>query len=61
MIAVMTADPSVQSGWQQCDVAIRQSCLVKGLTPGVKYWFRVAATNTQGRGPWSNPASARVK
>ncbi|MSU57853.1 MAG: fibronectin type III domain-containing protein [Pedosphaera sp.] len=38
-----------------------QNCLVKGLTSGAKYWFRVRAVNGHGPGPWSNPASARVK
>jgi hypothetical protein len=32
-----------------------------GLESGVKYWFRVSASNAHGQGPWSQPVSARVK
>ncbi|MBI5772751.1 MAG: fibronectin type III domain-containing protein [Verrucomicrobia bacterium] len=30
------------------------------LEPGGKYWFRVAAINAHGQGPWSQIASTRA-
>ncbi|MBI5775705.1 MAG: fibronectin type III domain-containing protein [Verrucomicrobia bacterium] len=49
----MTRDPAAADGWQQVAISLRQSCEVTGLESGMKYWFRVTATNTQGQGPWS--------
>jgi hypothetical protein len=60
-IIQMTRDPSATDGWKHADTSIRQSCEVPGLESGVKYWFRVAATNTQGQGPWNNPVCVRVR
>jgi hypothetical protein len=58
----LTTDPAAATGWQQVAVSgNRQSCEVAGLAGGVKCWFRVAATNAHGQGPWSQPASVRVK
>jgi hypothetical protein len=56
----MTRDP-VAGGWKQVAISIRQSCEIPGLESGGKYWFRVAATNAHGQGPWSEVASVRVK
>jgi hypothetical protein len=56
-----TTDPAARSGWKHAATCIRQSCVVGGLESGVKYWFRVAASNAHGQGPWSQPVSARVK
>lgn len=42
-------------------IALRQTCRVKGLQPGAKYWFRVRASNANGAGPWSNPVGVRVR
>ena len=55
------AESAPASDWKQSTQCLRQSCVVKGPTPGVKYWFRVRAINAHGEGPWSNLASARVK
>ncbi len=58
----MTTDPSAATGWKDATVSgNRQTCEVTGLESGVKYWFRVAATNAHGQGPWSQPVSVRVK
>jgi hypothetical protein len=58
----LTTDPAAVRGWKPAGVvSIRQTCYVPGLASGEKYWFRVAATNTHGPGPWSQPVSARVK
>jgi len=50
-----------ESEWKTYEIAGRQTCLVKGLTSGEKYWFRIRAHNAHGEGPWSNPVSARAK
>ncbi len=60
-IEMTTGDPSATTGWKQMDICIRQSCEVTGLESGVKYWFRVAASNAHGQGPWSQPVSVRAK
>jgi hypothetical protein len=60
-IIQMTTAPAATRGWQQVAISVRQSCTVTGLKSGAKCWFRVAATNAHGQGPWSQPVSARVK
>jgi hypothetical protein len=58
----MTTDPSATTGWRQVAISgNRQSCEVAGLESGVKCWFRVAATNAHGQGPWSQVVNVRVK
>jgi hypothetical protein len=39
-------------------VSTTRSITVTALTTGTRYWFRVAAGNTAGTGPWSNLAHA---
>ena len=61
-IIEMTTDPAALTGWRQVAVSgNRQSCEVAGLESGRKGWFRVAATNAHGQGPWSQPVCARAK
>ena len=57
----MTTAPAATRGWKQVEISIRQTCTVTGLKSGAKCWFRVAASNSHGQGPWSQPVSARVK
>ncbi len=57
----MTTAPAATRGWKQVAHSIRQSCTVTGLKSGAKCWFRVAANNAHGQGPWSQPVNARVK
>jgi hypothetical protein len=56
-----TTAPMATRGWKQAALSLRQTCDVTGLVSGAKYWFRVAATNAHGQGPWSQPVNARVK
>jgi hypothetical protein len=55
----MTRDLAATKDWKQVTISIRQSCELEGLESGARHWFRVAATNTQGQGPWSNPVCVR--
>ena len=57
----MTRDRAAERGWKPAAICIQQTCVVKNLESGEKYWFRIAAINAHGRGPWSQPASVRVK
>jgi hypothetical protein len=57
----MTTAPAAMRGWKSVGISLKQSGTVTGLKSGVKGWFRVAATNSHGQGPWSQPVSARVK
>ena len=54
-------DPPGADQWTPAPVCLRQSCLIKGLVSGRKYWFRVRAHTTTGPGPWSQPVGVRVK
>jgi hypothetical protein len=57
----LCVDPLTADKWKQCNIALRQTSRVKGLQSGVKYWFRVRASNANGEGPWSNPVAVRVR
>jgi len=51
------ADPMTEGNWQQVDLCTKSKFTVPGLTPGTKYWFRVAAKGADpGLGAWSDPA-----
>lgn len=55
-----TADAAARDNWQQAGVFTRTRLTVDSLSPGTKYWFRVAAIGTAGQGPWSDPAARIV-
>ncbi|HBA89530.1 MAG TPA: hypothetical protein DCZ75_16550 [Geobacter sp.] len=51
-------DPSVEENWKHYSVVVQASkMLVKGLTPGKIYWFRVRGIGVNGPGPWSHYVS----
>lgn len=50
-------DPITPTGWKPAGVSTKSSHIVKGLTSGKKYWFKVAAVGAAGQGPWSDPAT----
>ena len=58
-IVQATTDPNNASSWKQVANSSASKVTVTGLTPGTKYWFRVAALGTGGKpGPFSDPATA---
>jgi chitodextrinase len=56
---IATAADPADADWKFATTSTRSSATVTGLTPGTRYWFRVAATAPAGQSPWSSPAPAR--
>ena len=52
-----SADPPTATSWGNATAAIKSSVSIKGLTPGTRYWFRVAAVLSSGQSGWSDPAT----
>jgi len=50
------SDPPTDKDWAHAGVSTRSAFTVGGLTPGARYWFRVAAVNANGQSGWSDPA-----
>jgi hypothetical protein len=55
-----SADPPTATSWQHLGVSTKSTFTVPGLTSGARIWFRVAAVNANGQGPWSDPATKIV-
>jgi len=55
-----TIDPIVASNWLVAAVTTQSSFTINGLTPGTKYWFRVALVTPEGQQPWSVPVMVHV-
>lgn len=53
-------DPITATSWAQSIVSTKANFSANGATAGQKYWYRVAAFNAAGLGPWSEPASRPV-
>ena len=56
----MSPDPMTPTSWRQMATSTRASCEFGGAEPGRRSWFRVAAVNATGQGPWSAPARRGV-
>jgi hypothetical protein len=52
----MSLDPDQPVNWNPTEPTTRTTCEVDGAEPGQHAWFRVAAVNAAGQGPWSTPA-----
>ena len=48
-----SADPITPVSWQMPQIAMKLAAETNGATAGQKYWYRVAAFNGAGQGPWS--------
>ena len=55
-----SADLSSETNWVPAGISLRTTFEANGATPGQPYWYRVAAFNVAGIGPWSAPASRPV-
>lgn len=57
-----TTDPpgTPATKWEQAGFSSKSSTTITGLTSGVRIWLRVAGIGTDGRGPWSDPATIIV-
>lgn len=53
-------DPMTATSWLWPEIAMRPECECNGASPGQKYWYRVAAFNASGQGPWSSPTERPV-
>lgn len=49
-------DPITATSWENEGTVTEAKYTGNGATPGQKYWYRVAAVNKLGQGPWSEPA-----
>ena len=55
-IIEISPDPPTDKSWGHAGVSTKSSFTATGLTPGTRYWFRVAAVGTGGQSGWSDPA-----
>lgn len=53
-------DPTMDESWKNMGTVAEVKYVGNGATPGQKCWYRVAAVNRAGRGPWSEPALGPV-
>ncbi len=51
----MCLDPLSSNDWVQQKITMQSKTTLTGLTPGVKYWFRVALITKDGQQSWSDP------
>ena len=49
-------DPITDTSWVDIGVTIEAKFRGNGATPGERCWYRIAAVNRLGQGPWSMPA-----
>jgi hypothetical protein len=52
--------PSGDKGWIQHSITTRALCVIEGLTPGAKYWFRASYVTKEGQSGWSDPVALIV-
>lgn len=50
-------DPPTPTSWAHAGVSTRSRITINNLTSGSRYWFRVAAINSNGQSGWSDPAT----
>jgi len=56
----MSLDAETPVNWKNMEPTTKTACEVDGAEPGKHAWFRVAAVNATGQGPWSAPARRPV-
>ena len=55
-IVECSQEPITETSWKNMDTVAESKYVGNGATPGQKCWYRIAALNRAGRGPWSEPA-----
>jgi len=50
-------DPPMATSWTHAGVSTKSRTSINALTPGTRFWFRVAAVGTSGQSGWSDPAT----
>ena len=55
-IVECSQDPITDTSWKNMGTVVEPKFEGNGAIPGQKCWYRVAAVNRAGRGPWSEPA-----
>lgn len=53
-------EPITATSWENVGTVSEAKYEGNGAVPGQKYWYRVAAVNNLGQGPWSMPAERPV-
>ena len=59
-VVQISTNPGDPNSWQHGLTCSTTDCLIDGLTPGARYWFRVMALNRYGNGPWTQPLPVRA-
>ena len=49
-----------QETWTTAKVTLKAKAMIEGLTPGKRYYFRVAAVLKDEQGPWKGPINIIV-
>jgi hypothetical protein len=52
-----SGDPVTSSSWTHGGVSTKSNFTARVLLSGTRYWFRVAAVNSNGQSGWSDPAT----
>ena len=55
-----SVDPAAASSWTHAGIATSASKVIRNLTSGKRYWFRVAAVSAGGQSGWSEHAKKVV-
>jgi hypothetical protein len=56
-VVQQSPDPPTATSWTSSATVVKTKATITGLTPGQKYWFRVAAIGPGGQSGWSDPAT----
>jgi hypothetical protein len=59
-VVQISTNPGDSGSWKHCLTCCITQCVIEGLTPGMRYWFRVHALNRQGHGSWTQPLPVRA-
>ena len=59
-IVQQNPNPMLENGWVQVATSTKARCETEGVEPGTEMWYRVAAADSDGQGPWSAPTCRPV-